>query len=130
MRLTPAAARASTNCSATVFAIGVLHVVFPGVRGRQRRVCSFHPVSATDLVSKGAPACTAPAVVLTVLAVPGFTETQSKERAEFGPLWHARNQHRSAGHQRTVEIERTAAELDDARAHHAQRRPPLIFVGW
>jgi hypothetical protein len=93
-------------------------------------VCSFHPASATDLVSKGAPACTAPAVVLTVLAVPGFTETQSKERAEFGPLWHARNQHRSAGHQRTVEIERTAAELDDARAHHAQRRPPLIFVGW
>jgi hypothetical protein len=43
--------------------------------GGHRRVCSFHPVSATDLVSKGAPACTAPAVVLTVLAVPGFTET-------------------------------------------------------
>lgn len=32
-------------------------------------------------MSKGAPACTAPAVVLTVLAVPGFTETQSKARA-------------------------------------------------
>jgi hypothetical protein len=29
--------------------------------------------------------------------------------------------------QRTVEIERTAAELDDACAHRAQRRP-LILV--
>jgi hypothetical protein len=71
--LTPAAARTSTNCSATVFAIGVLHLVLPDVC--RRRAAAPVPVqlsshSVFDLVSEVTPFSTAPAVVLTVLAGP------------------------------------------------------------
>src|SRR5580692_8499722 len=64
MRLTPASARISTNCSATVFAIGALHVI-------QCSLCNLArclPHSTPDLGSIVTPFFTAPAVVLTVLA--------------------------------------------------------------
>jgi hypothetical protein len=61
----------------------------PAITTKGRRVRSFHPVSPTDLVSKGAPTCTAPAVVLTVLAVARLAVEVAMRLMPHYKMWSA-----------------------------------------